>query len=304
MSGERRKALGGKRIGVIGKGGSGKSTLTVLMSRDLRARGYEVYILDADSTNVGLHEALGIKHPPDSLIDYFGGMVFSGGQVTCPVDDPRPLPNAQLEIPDLEHKYYARNAQEIVLLTAGKIGDLGPGAGCDGPINKIARDLRLSSDDAPSVTLVDFKAGFEDSARGAVTSLNWIMVVVDPSNAAIQMAVHMKEMVEQIKAGVPPATKHLKSPELVAFAESVFRESRIHAVFVVLNKIKNKEMGQFLRDKLSKEGIDPIGALPEDHAITLNWLEGSPLHETSSVTRAVREIVDRLEIEERKRVPA
>jgi CO dehydrogenase maturation factor len=302
MSDERKKALSGARIGIVGKGGSGKSTLTVLISRDLRARGYGVFILDADSTNVGLHEALGMEHPPDSLIEYFGGMVFSGGQVTCPVDDPRPLPNAHLRLRDLKDDYYARNARDIVLLTAGKIGDLGPGAGCDGPINKIARDLRMSGDDAPSVTLVDFKAGFEDSARGAVTSLNWIVVVVDPSNAAIQMAVHMKRMVEQIKAGVPPATKHLASPELVAFAESVFRESRIQDVLVVLNKVKNEQMARFLRDNLSKEGIDPIGALPEDPSITLNWLEGSPLQENSSVKRAVQQIVDRLETVEGKRV--
>ena len=277
MANEGRKVLRGTRIGIVGKGGSGKSTFTVLMARELRTREYDVCILDADSTNVGLHEALDIEKPPTSMIDYYGGMVFSGGRVTCPVDDPTPLPDAELRLTDLDSDFYAINPQGIVLLTAGKIGDLGPGAGCDGPINKIARDLRVEADDSSSVTLVDFKAGFEDSARGAVTSLDWIVVIVDPTKAAIRMAIDMKQMVEQIKAGIPPATKHLKNPELVAFAEKIFGESKIEDVLVVLNKIKDEYMERYLRKELSKADIEPIGAIPEDPSIRLNWMEGSQL---------------------------
>ena len=277
MDNEGRKVLRGTRIGIVGKGGSGKSTFTVLMAQELRKRGYDVCILDADSTNVGLHEALDIEKPPNSMVNYFGGMVFSGGRVTCPVDDPTPLPDAELRLTDLDSDYYAINPQGIVLLTAGKIGDLGPGAGCDGPINKIARDLRVEVDDSSSVTLVDFKAGFEDSARGAVTGLDWIVVIVDPTKAAIQMAIHMKKMVEQIKAGIPPATEHLETPELVASAKKIFRESKIEDVLVVLNKIKDEDMERYLRKELSKADIEPIGAIQEDPAIMLNWMEGSKL---------------------------
>ena len=277
MDNEGRKVLRGTRIGIVGKGGSGKSTFTVLMAQELRKRGYDVCILDADSTNVGLHEALDIEKPPNSMVNYFGGMVFSGGRVTCPVDDPTPLPDAELRLTDLDSDYYAINPQGIVLLTAGKIGDLGPGAGCDGPINKIARDLRVDVDDSSSVTLVDFKAGFEDSARGAVTGLDWIVVIADPTKAAIQMAIHMKKMVEQIKAGIPPATEHLETPELVASAKKIFRESKIEDVLVVLSKIKGEDIERYLRKELSKADIEPIGAIQEDPAIMLNWMEGSKL---------------------------
>ena len=302
MADEGRKVLRGKRIGMVGKGGSGKSTFTVLMARELRTRGYGVCILDADSTNVGLHEALDIEKPPTSMIDYYGGMVFSGGRVTCPVDDPTPLPDAELRLTDLDSDFYAINPQGIVLLTAGKIGDLGPGAGCDGPINKIARDLRVEADDSSSVTLVDFKAGFEDSARGAVTSLDWVVVIVDPTRAAIRMAINMKQMVEQIKAGIPPATKHLETPELVAFAEKVFGESKIEDVLVILNKIKDEDMERYLRGELSKAGIEPIGTLPEDPTITLNWLEGSQL-EGLGVQGNMQDIIGTLEEFAREQSP-
>ena len=118
------------------------------------------------------------------------------------------------------------------MLTAGKIGGLGPGAGCDGPVAKIARDLKMSQAGECPITLVDFKAGFEDSARGAVTSLDWAVVVVDPTTAAIQMAASLKNMVDQIKAGGLPATKHLGTPELVEWANRIFREATVKDVLV------------------------------------------------------------------------
>ena len=92
----KSQPLAKKRIGVFGKGGAGKSTVVVLLARVLQARGYQVCVLDADSTNFGLSQALGIGSPPKPLLDFYGGMVFSGGLVTCPVDDPTPLPNANI----------------------------------------------------------------------------------------------------------------------------------------------------------------------------------------------------------------
>ena len=92
------KSLSGKRIGLFGKGGSGKSTVTVLLAKALKKSGYDVCVLDADSTNIGLAQALGIEFPPAPLLDYFGGMVFSGGLVSCPVDDPTPLEGSDVFI--------------------------------------------------------------------------------------------------------------------------------------------------------------------------------------------------------------
>jgi CO dehydrogenase maturation factor len=292
-----RKALAGKRIGVVGKGGAGKSTATVLMAKVLRERGYEVFILDADSTNVGLHQALGIELAPTSLIDYFGGMVFSGGSVTCPVDDPRPLADAEVSLDQLSGGYYARNQEGITLLTAGKIGDLGPGAGCDGPINKIARDFQIKTKEIPSITLVDFKAGFEDSARGAITSLDWVLVVVDPTNAAVQMAIHMKKMVNQIQIGRPPATNHLESQELVEHAKRIFREAQVKDVMAILNRVRDAEMESYLREKLSAGSIQLLGTISEDPSLTTSWLKGTSLDGTELMKEAER-IVTSLEAAE------
>ncbi len=277
MKSETKGILEGARLGVFGKGGSGKSTAVVLLARALRNRRYDVCVLDADSTNVGLQHALGITEPPVSLLDFYGGMVFSGGIVTCPVDDPIPLANAEMSLEELPSDYYGESPQGILLLVAGKIGRMGPGAGCDGPIAKIARDFQLETSHGKGLMIVDFKAGFEDSARGVFTNLDWMIHIVDPTRASVGMAIDMNEMVKQVKAGVPPATEHLEDPRLVDLATRFFKYARVKGIFFVLNRVDSSETEDLLRESLGEQGIEPIGVIRDDPSIRRSWLEGRPL---------------------------
>jgi CO dehydrogenase maturation factor len=291
---EKTHTLAGMKIGVFGKGGSGKSTVTALLAHELAEHGYDVTILDADSTNVGLHQVLGIDHPPAPLMDYFGGAVFRGGMVTCPVDDPTPLADAVIRWATLPDRYCARTSTGIRYLVAGKIGDQGPGAGCDGPVAKIARDVTIDGPPDRVVTLVDFKAGFEDSARGAITSLDWAIFVVDPTNAAIQMAVDMQHMVTQIQAGELPATEHLESPEMVEQANALFRNASIQGILFVLNRVTSQQMEDYLRSKLEEHDLNPLGVIHANPAIAMAWLTGSALT-SDQAQREIQMVVDKLE---------
>lgn len=291
---EKTHTLAGMKIGLFGKGGSGKSTVTALLAKELAEQGYEVTILDADSTNVGLHQVLGIDRPPAPLMDYFGGAVFRGGIVTCPVDDPTPLSDAVIRWETLADSYCARTPNGIRYLVAGKIGDQGPGAGCDGPVAKIARDVTIDGPPDRVVTLVDFKAGFEDSARGVITSLDWAIFVVDPTNAAIQMAVDMQHMVTQIQAGELPATEHLESPEMVEEANALFRNASIRGVLFVLNRVTSQQMEDYLRSKLEEHDLNPLGVIHADPAIAMAWLTGSALT-SDQAQREIQAVVGELE---------
>jgi CO dehydrogenase maturation factor len=294
MSNQGNGPLAGMKIGIFGKGGCGKSTLTVLLAKALRRRGYEVAILDADSTNVGLPPALGLERSPRPLIDYLGGMVFSGGLVTCPVDDPTTLTGAKLSLARIPEEFVGRSEEGIHLLVAGKLGERGAGAGCDGPISKIARDLRLHGDGEDPVTLVDFKAGLEDTARGVIVGLDLPLAVVDPTLAAVQMAVDLRRTIELVRAGALPATQHLGDAALVELAYGLYRNARVRGLRCVLSKIPNGDTERFLRSKLRESGIDPIGAVHIDETITVSWLKGVFL-DGKGALRDVEGILEKLE---------
>jgi CO dehydrogenase maturation factor len=302
----REKPLDNKRIGVFGKGGCGKSTVTVLLAKTLRDQGYHVFLLDADSTNFGLARALGFNKSPTPLMEYFGGMVFNGGAVTCPVDDPTLLSKSDISI-DLIPQHFYIQGDEITLFTAGKIGDKGPGAGCDGPVSKIARDIRIHDWNKTMVTLVDFKAGLEDSARGVITSLDWAVVIVDPTLASLEMAKDMHDMVIRIKAGEPPATKHLDDPKLIEMANRIFSNSINKGALFVLNNLQNSDMENYLRMELSRRGIEPIGIIHQNLSIRHAWLKGMPIdaprskEEVKKIARAIEDAEARVDDEEANR---
>jgi CO dehydrogenase nickel-insertion accessory protein CooC1 len=275
------KPLCGLRVGVFGKGGAGKSTVTVFLARALRALDYSVVVLDADSTNVGLAAALGASREPDPLLLRFGGMVFSGGAVTCPVDDPTPLSGADLRLEDLPERFVAVSPEGIQLLVAGKLGGLGPGAGCDGPVTKITRDLRVSVDGVRPVLVVDHKAGFEDAARGALTAVDWAVAAVDPSTAALRMARDLAATIAAIRRGVPPATRHLDRPELVDLALRIFQEARIRGAMAALCRVVAPADEAFLREALEGSGAAPVSVFAEDPAVAAQWLHGERLRSRS-----------------------
>jgi len=274
--------LAGKRIGIFGKGGCGKSTVSVLLARGLRRMGYPIVLVDADSTNMGLSAVLGLEQSPRPLIEYFGGMVFSGGAVTCPVDDPTELAESNVSLDRLPREFVGRIDDGFHLLVAGKMGELGPGAGCDGPISKIARDLRVHGGGRDCVTLVDFKAGFEDPSRGVLIGLDWALVVVDPTVAAIQMAVDLREAIQRIRAGALPATAHLGHAELVDLAHAQYRHARIEGTLCALNKVPDEATEHFLRVKLATTGMDPIGVIHTHPSIGHSWLRGRPLRDAGA----------------------
>jgi CO dehydrogenase maturation factor len=288
------KVFTNKRIGILGKGGSGKSTITVLLARAFIHFGYQVCVLDADSTNVGIHRAFGFENPPVSLIDYFGGTVFTGGKVTCPVDDPAPLPGAHIPLTRIPARYYSSDEKGLVFFQLGKMGEQGPGAGCDGPVSKITRDLSVQGIGDHPVTLIDVKAGLEDSARGVITSMDWIITVVDPATASIQIATDIRNLISRIRAGELPATKHLEHVERIEEANRIYREARIKESFVLLNKIRNPEIESYVAQQLKERGLTTIGTIFEDSSISFSWLEGKPL-EGSQAPRDILVAFRRLE---------
>jgi CO dehydrogenase nickel-insertion accessory protein CooC1 len=157
----------------------------------------------------------------------------------------------------------------------------------------------VTEDGHPLLTLIDLKAGFEDSARGVLVGMDWALVVVDPTLAAVKMAADLKETIEQIKGGAMPATSHLSEGGLVELAHDLYRNARIRGVLCVLNRVPDMDTERYLRGKLSGHGIHPIGVIPSAPGVARSWLQGSQVAVGGyeAEVRRVAEAMEAAEIE-------
>ena len=284
------KLLSGMRILVCGKGGSGKSTTVALMAEVLRDKGYHVYVLDGDASNLGIYWMLGFERNPEPLMDFYGGKQFSGGKVTCPVDDPTPLPRGQISLDELPDKYFVEK-NGIYFFRSGKIEKVFEG--CDGPESKITRDFRVPGD---HVTLIDMGAGLEHFGRGVGISADGIIVVIDPNSTSLLFAKAAKDMVEEIKSGAEPAVAHLEQPSDVEEARKLASTAQLKYLWVILNRIRSEKVESLMRRSLREYGVEVVGSIREDSEILESSLERSPFRECGA-RKDMEKIVDQIEKE-------
>jgi CO dehydrogenase nickel-insertion accessory protein CooC1 len=195
---------------------------------------------------------------------------------------------ARVNLHDLPTRFYSRTPEGALIFQAGKIGPLGPGAGCDGPMTKIARDFVLETEGLRPVTLLDFKAGIEDVSRGVVTSLDWIVGVIDPSYAGVRAGAVLQQLLEEMHAGRMPATRHLQSAEMVKVTEDAYRSARTKGAVFVLNKLPAAENAHSFWEMLREANINPVASINDEQALRRQWMEGLPLISASARSEATR----------------
>jgi CO dehydrogenase maturation factor len=187
------------KIVVCGKGGSGKSTVAALLSKNLAKRGYRVLLIDADESNLGLHRLVGID-PPVVMMDSLGGKkgfkeksqgAFPGGGNGLFAD--------ALGFDDLA-SYCRANGDGVHLLSIGKIHE--PGEGCACPMGSLSRMIlsRLCVGEKEMV-IIDTAAGVEHFGRGIDSHSDLVLGIIDPSFESLALAEKMSGMAA--KAGLP-----------------------------------------------------------------------------------------------------
>jgi CO dehydrogenase maturation factor len=240
-----------KKISVCGKGGSGKSAIVTLLANGVRERGYRALVVDSDESNSGLFRMLGFDSPPIPLMELVGGK--------------KEVQRIMASSREAEHKMSVLTQEEILLddippehmlerdnirlVAIGKI--LMSLEGCACPMGVLSREflkkLRLKADE---VAIVDMEAGIEHFGRGVETSIDSILVVVEPSFESIQLA----QKVNSLATGVG-----------------------VNNVWAVLNKVTSDEMILKLREELRKRDMDVIASIHYDAEIFQSCLEGRPL---------------------------
>lgn len=205
------------RIAVCGKGGSGKSTISALLAKEM-AKTKNVLVLDIDESNYGLHSHLGLAAPKD-LMEYFGGkkgfkekqkaapkttqfwgLAANNGSSGEPAKKQSRFFNRRWNFSDLPSDFVEEKGN-LKLMAVGKIHDFGEGCAC--PMGVLTREflenLDLGEND---VVIVDTEAGTEHFGRGVDKDFDLILVVIDPSFESLRLSKKFDEFGSQCGRGV------------------------------------------------------------------------------------------------------
>lgn len=252
------------RIGIAGKGGSGKTTIAATMARHLARQGFAVNALDGDP-NPNLAVALGVspeqanafrRVPPEELEER-----PNGDSATMHFRQPFE------QIVD-EYGAVAPDGVRVLTMT----GLLGAGKGCICGQHSAVRGVvaGLGEERPDDVTILDTEASLEHLSRGTVRHVESLVVVVEPYYRAM----------ETMKRTVPLA-----------------RELGIGDVRAVANKVRSGADETAIREYCERLEVDLMAIVPFDDAVVAADREQRSLidHDPDApATTAITAAADRL----------
>ncbi len=257
------------KISVCGKGGSGKSAIATLLANGMREKGYQVVVVDSDESNSGLYRMLGFEKPPVPILELVGGKkkvksIFPKTPLAQAEEEINVIARSQIPLNDIPSEHIARG-DGISLVCIGKI--LQSLEGCACPMGVLSREflkkLQLKENE---IAIVDMEAGVEHFGRGVDTSIDIVLLVVDPSFESLVLADKVNSM-----AG----------------------ELGIRNIWAVINKATSDDMAGKLKEKLRASDIHTIGCIPYDAEILEAGLEGRRL-QSNNIKAEVERIADTL----------
>jgi len=217
-------ALTARKIGVVGKGGVGKTTVSGLLARAYAQAGQRVIAIDTDSNpNLGLSLGLSLQETDAVPILPRSVLVGSGGGAPAAAD--------------LVGEYGRHTPAGVTLLSAIKVAAAGAGCTCSGhaTVRSLLADALADTD----VTLVDMEAGLEHLSRsgGTLAYADALVVVCEPTRKSVLTAVRTAALADEL--GIPQ-------------------------VLVVGNKAQTADDVDFFATAFAAEGLQLAGVLPYD----------------------------------------
>lgn len=219
------------KISVLGKGGSGKSTVTTIIARSISQQGFKVLVVDTDESNLGLHRQLGLPQPKE-LMEQLGGRTEIGKKIKAAFnntdkDIAAEIMQRRWTIEDIPEECRVSDGK-VSLMHIGKVKHFGEGCAC--PMGVLSRSfleyLDLKDDE---VAIVDTEAGVEHIGRGVERFTDLILMVIDPSFESIRLSEHITQMLEKAGKEVHFVLNKIESDDL-EFVRRLVDENRIVSV--------------------------------------------------------------------------
>jgi CO dehydrogenase maturation factor len=236
-------------IAVAGKGGTGKTTFSALLIRHLiQSNKGPVLVVDADP-NSNLNEALGLEYE-ETIADIREDT----------------LDRVKFNLPEgMTTERYMEYRLQMALVESKDIDMVvmgrpeGPGCYCYAN-HLLRRYLDMLNVNYPYV-IMDNEAGMEHISRRTTRDIDLLFIVSDHSLAGVRAAGRVVETARNL-------------------------DSRINKIYLVMNRVDNR-ISPKLEEEIENTGLEFIGTIPPDEAISEYELEGKPLTSLPDDSRAV-----------------
>jgi CO dehydrogenase maturation factor len=164
------------KIGIVGKGGVGKTTTSALLCQVYAARGQRVLAVDTDS-NPNLALSLGLTPEQADAVPILPRalVVGTGTGATTPAD--------------LLRDYGVATPASVTLISAMAVTQAGAGCTCSSHAS-VRSLLGAAIEEEADVTLVDMEAGLEHLSRsgGTLAYADVLLMIMEPSRKSILTA--------------------------------------------------------------------------------------------------------------------
>jgi CO dehydrogenase maturation factor len=248
------------KISVCGKGGSGKSTVVALLASEARLRGYRVLVVDSDESNSGLFQMLGFDYPPVPLMELVGGK----NSLKQKMGQPSVLSETRIATAHIPEQYLLQK-NGLRLVTIGKIMQSLEGCAC--PMGVLSREflkkLTLTEDE---LAIVDMEAGVEHFGRGVETSIDSVLIVVEPPLESVNIG----QKIHDLASGIG-----------------------IKNVWAVMNKVPSEEIANRLKTELQERQIEVVGCIYFDADIFRSSLDGR-MPAKGVAVQEIKDVLDRI----------
>jgi CO dehydrogenase maturation factor len=253
------------KIAIVGKGGSGKTTLAATLSRLLARRGFSVVAIDGDP-NPNLGMALGIAGPelaaqhglPRSILEERADA--AGETQIVGLAEPLQTITSQHGVPAPDGVTLLMNVQ----LEHG-------GGGCLCGEHITVRDmLGHLVEQEGQFTVLDMEASVEHMGRGTPRYADVLLMVTEP---------------------------YYRSLETTGRLAPLARDIEVKQMYVVANKVRGSRDEEAIRRYCSEHGLDVLAVLPFDEEVVEAESSGTPILDVdpgSAYVRVVEQLLERL----------
>lgn len=176
------------KLGIVGKGGVGKTTISALLADAYAATGRRVVAIDTDS-NPNLGFSLGLTAEETEAVPPLPRSVIVGSRGDLTVDD-------------VLDDYGRTTPAGVTLLSAIKVTHAAGGCTCGGHAT-VRSLLGETLDGRADVTLIDMEAGLEHLSRsgGTLAHADILLVIMEPSRKAVLTAARTGQLAAEL--GIP-----------------------------------------------------------------------------------------------------